>query len=518
MDVHKIQESRRARIVQLKASIEISYRRTMEPQETLGLENLGIEKPKAPRKRRQKKSKKLIELQTHQDAVLSRTAEKYYNDEIRKGAWCPPAIPSYEALPVPPLGSSETELDHQSESASDIEFYGDTSNASQSQLPLDFTLGSSPEIVSRYKIGQGFTPISGLSPSVQQPNARSLQAAITANKKPAKVSSIQKSTLSVVTYYGLPSFRIDKQYRHTKAQPSFKTTNHQNVPSTASSPTPLPTTSPQRQKPSSTSSPITTKSHPPRPSPPKNQLPLISLPAPKPTRTYLIQSYRPPTLLPTPQPLLLILDLNGTLLHRTTRTSYHPRPHLHHFLTYAFTHHSLLIWSSAMPENVTGVCAHLFTPAQRAMLLGEWGRDTLGLTPKQYAQRVQVYKRLDRIWKEKSLQTSHPGFKVGGRWGQHNTLLIDDSVKKASAQPFNHVEVPEFVRGAAGEDGRSSVLAQVVGYLEEARRWGDVSGFVRGKRFEVGKGWTWDWMGNEERGEERVEDDDEDDGDGGVKL
>jgi len=34
----------------------------------------------------------------------------------------------------------------------------------------------------------------------------------------------------------------------------------------------------------------------------------------------------------------------------------------------------------------------------------------------------------------------------------------------------------------------------------------------------VGKGWTWDWMGNEERGEERVEDDDEDDGDGGVKL
>lgn len=41
--------------------------------------------------------------------------------------------------------------------------------------------------------------------------------------------------------------------------------------------------------------------------------------------------------------------------------------------------------------------------------------------------------------------------------------------------------------------GGKDVLGQVVGYLEEMRRWGDVSAFVRKVRFELDGGWGWNW-------------------------
>lgn len=126
------------------------------------------------------------------------------------------------------------------------------------------------------------------------------------------------------------------------------------------------------------------------------------------------------------------------------------------------------------------------------MLLGEWGRNTLGLTCTQYKERVQVYKRLDRIWRNEDLQRLHPDFKGGRRWGQNNTVLIDDSALKASAQPFNHIKVPEYVRGGGEKEGDGrDVLGQVVGYLEEAKKWDNVSGFVRHRPFLLDEGWRW---------------------------
>lgn len=90
------------------------------------------------------------------------------------------------------------------------------------------------------------------------------------------------------------------------------------------------------------------------------------------------------------------------------------------------------------------------------------------------------------------LQASHPGFHQGERWGQHNTLLIDDSMLKASAQPFNYVEVPQFVKGGGEKEGDGKdVFAQLVGYLEKGRRWNDVSAFVRQMRFKIDAGWRY---------------------------
>ena len=189
-----------------------------------------------------------------------------------------------------------------------------------------------------------------------------------------------------------------------------------------------------------------------------------------------------------------MLDLNGTLLYRSRASqNYTPRPSLLKFLDYAFANHSILVWSSAQPHNVKGVCAKLFSRKQRDLLLGAWGRDMLGLTSAQYKARVQVYKRLDRIWGNESFRPVHPDLEAG--WGPHNTLLIDDSALKASAQPFNHVEVPEFFPdgGENVANGRD-VLGQVVCYLEEARKWSNVSGFVRHRPFGIDAGWHWDWQ------------------------
>ena len=230
-----------------------------------------------------------------------------------------------------------------------------------------------------------------------------------------------------------------------------------------------------------------------------NQTPLQHLPAPIPTASYLTLASVQATPLPSPQPLLLVLDLNGTLVHRRHASStYTPRPFLPNFLAYCLANHSLLIWSSATPPNVSAICGKLFQPEERSVLLGEWGRDTFDLTPEHYRTKVQVYKRLDRIWEDPILSATHPLAHQGHKWCQRNTLLIDDSVLKASAQPYNLVEIPCFIknqeeRSKMGKKKKSRfVLEQVIWYLEEAKTFSDVSAFARTRPFQVNSEWAWD--------------------------
>lgn len=139
-----------------------------------------------------------------------------------------------------------------------------------------------------------------------------------------------------------------------------------------------------------------------------------------------------------------------------------------------------MVWSSAQPENVRLMVNALFTPVQKKALLARWGRDTLGLTKAQYFAKVQVYKRLERVW-----EGEH---RVEGGWDQTNTVLLDDSPLKAEGQPWNHVEVKEFL-GMKGEMG-DRTMVELVGYLEELRWQGNVSAFIREVPFRIGGGWV----------------------------
>ncbi|MCJ1445512.1 MAG: hypothetical protein MMC23_006017 [Stictis urceolatum] len=203
-------------------------------------------------------------------------------------------------------------------------------------------------------------------------------------------------------------------------------------------------------------------------------------PAPRVALDYLQQANAPPRKIAVPQKLLLVLDVNGTLGFRNNKSSsFRPRPYFKEFMKYCFEEHEVLIWSSAMPKNVEAICKRELTSEQKSRVLGVWGRDTLGLSASDFTENVQVYKRLETVWGNLAIQVSNPYLHAGAKWGQHNTVLIDDSAIKAAAQPYNHIEVPENVRFSNFDENSALILKQVQDYLETARRWFDVSSFIK---------------------------------------
>lgn len=109
---------------------------------------------------------------------------------------------------------------------------------------------------------------------------------------------------------------------------------------------------------------------------------------------------------------LLVLDLNGTLLHRSPRASkggpryptpaqggfrprlrsVHPRPYLPSFKSYIF-HPStkewldVMVWSSAQPHSVDDMVNKCFHD-ERHHFVAVWARDTLGLPQHLYSTGI----------------------------------------------------------------------------------------------------------------------------------
>ncbi|EUC36303.1 hypothetical protein COCCADRAFT_88607 [Bipolaris zeicola 26-R-13] len=219
----------------------------------------------------------------------------------------------------------------------------------------------------------------------------------------------------------------------------------------------------------------------------------IMLPAPQPTEEYMEQSAGEPCENENPGPMLVILDLNGTVLYRPNRNAKTmiERPFLKPFLRYLFENFKVMVWSSARPDNVKALVNQALDNDLRSKLVAQWARDSFGLSPANYQQNVQVYKNLKLVWSRSQIQSYHPDYDAGGRFGQHNTVLIDDSSIKASAQPYNLLEIPEF--SATPEQMQGDVLREVAGYLEVLRKQSDVSEYIRKNPFVEGGQWTFEW-------------------------
>jgi hypothetical protein len=208
---------------------------------------------------------------------------------------------------------------------------------------------------------------------------------------------------------------------------------------------------------------------------------------PNPTKEYLEICNTTPQAISTPQNLLVVIDLNGTLLHRPGRhsTKFLTRPHAKLFLQYCIETFNVVIWSSARPENVRTMCDTIIPRKLRHQVTGIWGREKFGLTQEDYNDRVQCYKRLEKLWNDQSIAASHPSYKYGGRWDQTNTVLIDDSLEKARSEPYNLVEVPEWF-GNLGETG--DILPQVHDYLNYLSQHSNVSACLRAQPFRAHRG------------------------------
>lgn len=202
------------------------------------------------------------------------------------------------------------------------------------------------------------------------------------------------------------------------------------------------------------------------------------------------------------RPLLVVLDLNGTLIYRNKRKNprhFVRRPGVEMFLDHIMAHHKVMIWSSSRPDTIHGILEKI---PMNQEYVAVWSRDELGLTPEQYREKVQVYKNLDKIWADNVIQSHHleykqmktkfrknltrspikrfnPDIDPKGKlfWDQTNTVLIDDSRLKAAAQPHNILEISEFT-GGSDPDGSAS-MAIVLRQLDILSRQQDVSKQIR---------------------------------------
>jgi hypothetical protein len=219
----------------------------------------------------------------------------------------------------------------------------------------------------------------------------------------------------------------------------------------------------------------------------------IMLPAPQPTDLYMNQAAEEPSAIDLPAQLLVILDLNGTVLFRPNRNAKTmiARPYLTPFLRYLFQNFKVMVWSSAKPATVKSLVEQSLDKDLKGMLIATWARDTFGLSATNFSQNVQVYKNLRLIWSRDQIQQHHPGYEAGMRFGQHNTVLIDDSALKASAQPHNLLEIPEFE--ATPEQMEGDMLREVAGYLEILRQQADVSKFISKQPFKGDGRWSFHW-------------------------
>lgn len=226
---------------------------------------------------------------------------------------------------------------------------------------------------------------------------------------------------------------------------------------------------------------------------------------PSPTTQYIQQAAGEPRMCDPPRPLLVILDLNGTLIYRKHRRlppSFERRFGLRQFLQELTEKYVVMIWSSARPETVEAVCDLIFTQEERKKLVVEWGRDKLGLHPKQYNAKVQVYKELHKVWASPEVQARYPGnnptskkkaggkfagkktkksqgLPVGQRWDQSNTVLLDDSNLKAISEPYNIIEIPEFTKVPQTQVDETKIFSKVLGRLDSLSRHDNVSKVMR---------------------------------------
>ncbi|KAH6642647.1 HAD-like domain-containing protein [Boeremia exigua] len=220
----------------------------------------------------------------------------------------------------------------------------------------------------------------------------------------------------------------------------------------------------------------------------------IMLPAPTPGAAYMAQAAEEPSTVEVSGRILVILDLNGTLLYRPTKNkrTMIARPFLIPFLRYLFSNFAVMVWSSARPENVASLVEQSLEENLRKTLVAQWARDNFNLKPEFYNRNVQVYKNLNLVWGKDEIQRQHPDYQTGGRFGQHNTVLIDDSMLKAAAQPHNLLQISEFT--ATSEQMREDKLLEVAGYLEGLRSQQDVSKFMRKEPFQHDSGkWAYEW-------------------------
>ncbi|KAJ3164904.1 hypothetical protein HDU88_004884 [Geranomyces variabilis] len=152
-------------------------------------------------------------------------------------------------------------------------------------------------------------------------------------------------------------------------------------------------------------------------------------------------------------PYLLVLDLNGTLIERVTGSAdkklansnpscppvpdfFVPRgnrPYLDVFLEEIFSKFAVAAWTSATEKNAHHMFQNTFGAHARRLAFG-WNRSHCDIAS---GRGFVGRKDLRKIWMD-------PDANAQGTWNEQNTILLDDTVAKATFTPANGLHLPTF--------------------------------------------------------------------------
>ncbi|KAJ3196466.1 hypothetical protein HK101_008873 [Irineochytrium annulatum] len=187
---------------------------------------------------------------------------------------------------------------------------------------------------------------------------------------------------------------------------------------------------------------------------------------------------------PTAQPTL-VLDLNGTLMHRISKAAdknssnanpfcpKHPdgtvngkkiyqRPFLDYFINRLFDQFHVGAWTSATPKNALPLATFLMKDRAQDLLF-VWDR-----TRCDFVKGNKTVKDLRKIWQD-------PWINRDNIWGPMNTILLDDSIYKSSSTPANLLLLPTFTVSDSEYDCKDdTALLSVLSYLEDIARRPDI--------------------------------------------
>lgn len=170
------------------------------------------------------------------------------------------------------------------------------------------------------------------------------------------------------------------------------------------------------------------------------------------------------------QDQLIILDLNGTLCSRTKGTkTYHLRPHAKRFFDYIFTNYTVMVWSSAQVQSVKRMCK-MFLPYKPGLT---WDRSHFNLTTEAFYSNSETLKDLDLVWQ------------ISDDFNATNTIIIDDTSRKVSAQPYNLMLMSTFDHSVVEDTYVEVDLLKAIAYLKQARYQTNVTKYMKAHPFDV---------------------------------
>ncbi|KAI9017017.1 HAD-like domain-containing protein [Gaertneriomyces semiglobifer] len=179
--------------------------------------------------------------------------------------------------------------------------------------------------------------------------------------------------------------------------------------------------------------------------------------------------------------ILLILDLNGTLLERVTpkhrqaananprcppvpdfvlaRAHAYFRPYLDAFLEGIFKHYAVAAWTSANPKNGQPMTQAIFGHYTPQLAFG-WDRTHCSDVKNSFRDH-SCRKDLYNVWHD-------PVVNREGIWNEKNTILIDDTAAKAAYTPDNGLHLPPYTVCDPNFDCvNDTSLLSLLAYLDE---------------------------------------------------